>query len=136
MEQILKNKNLRATPFREEVLEIFLKNQHAISVSYIEEQLNEFDRITLYRTIKSFKKNGVIHEIALPGDVKKLALCDQVCDHDDGLHEHNHIHFQCKICKEVYCVEVDQLPEVKLPEFQIEEIEIQAKGICKNCIKS
>lgn len=135
MESILKNKKLRVTPFREEVLEVFLKNQHAISVSLIEEELGDFDRITLYRTIKSFKKNGVIHEIALPGDVKKLALCDQICNHDDGLHEHNHIHFQCKKCEEVYCVEVNQLPEIKLPGFQIEELEVQAKGICENCSK-
>src|SRR5690554_3310720 len=60
---ILRDKNLRVTPFRKEVLEIFLENEHAISIQDIEEALVEFDRITLYRTIKSFTNKGVIHEI-------------------------------------------------------------------------
>ena len=133
--KILKSKNLRATPFRKEVLSIFLQNEHAISTQDIEEALGEHDRITLYRTLKSFTKNGVIHEIAMPGDVKKMALCDPVCNHDDGLHEHRHIHFQCKKCEEVYCVEVNEFPSITLPGFQIEELEIQAKGVCAKCSK-
>lgn len=130
---ILRKKKLRATPFRKDVLDIFLKNEHAVSIQDIEDGLKEFDRITLYRTIKSFINKGVIHEIVMPGDVKKLALCDIVCDHDNGLHEHNHIHFQCKKCKEIYCVEIDDLPQLKVPGFIIEEQEIQAKGICAKC---
>lgn len=132
-EKLLRNKKLRVTPFRKEVLSIFLKNDHAISAQHIEEELGEHDRITLYRTIKSFIQKGVIHEIVMPGDVKKMALCDPVCDHDQGLHEHNHIHFQCRKCDEIFCVEVDELPEVELPDFKIEEVEFQAKGVCKNC---
>jgi Fur family ferric uptake transcriptional regulator len=132
--EILKNKQLRITPFRKEVLSIFLNNEHAISAQDIEETLGEHDRITLYRTIKSFIKNGVIHEIVMPGDIKKMALCDLVCDHDEGLHEHNHIHFQCSKCQEVFCVEVNEFPDIRLPGFKIEELEIQAKGICKNCL--
>lgn len=132
-EKILKNKNLRVTPFRKEVLSIFLKNDHAISSQFIEESLGEHDRITLYRTIKSFINKGVVHEIVMPGDVKKMALCDPVCDHSDGLHEHNHIHFQCNKCEEVYCVEINALPTIQLPDFQIDELEVQAKGICKKC---
>lgn len=133
-EGILKKKNLRVTPFRKEVLAIFLKNEYAISIQNIEDELKDFDRITLYRTIKSFTNKGVIHEIVMPGDVKKLALCDGVCDHDNGLHEHDHIHFQCRKCEEVYCVETEEhLPQVKVPGFIIEEQEIQAKGICLKC---
>lgn len=130
---ILRKKKLRVTPFRKEVLGIFLRNEHAISIQDIEDALKNFDRITLYRTIKSFTNKGVIHEIVMPGDVKKLALCDGVCDHDNGLHEHNHIHFQCRKCEEVYCVEIDELPQLKVPGFIIEEQEIQAKGICEKC---
>ncbi|PKR81854.1 transcriptional repressor [Brumimicrobium salinarum] len=131
--EILRNKNLRVTPFRKEVLTIFLENEHAISIQDIEESLVEFDRITLYRTIKSFTNKGVIHEIVMPGDIKKLALCDRVCDHDSGLHEHNHIHFQCRKCEEIFCVEPLDFPEIKIPGFTIEEQEIQAKGVCNKC---
>ncbi|MDX1651213.1 MAG: transcriptional repressor [Brumimicrobium sp.] len=134
-EEILKRKNLRITPFRKEVLQLFLKYDHAISTQDIEEQLGDFDRITLYRTLKSFIQNGVIHEIVMPGDIKKMALCDSVCDHDEGLHEHNHIHFQCKQCEEIFCVEVEHLPTISLPDFRVDELEIQARGICPKCTK-
>lgn len=133
-EKILKEKRLRITPFRKEVLQIFIENEHAISAQDIEKSLGEHDRITLYRTIKSFINKGVIHEIVMPGDVKKMALCDPICSHDDGLHEHNHIHFQCKKCEEIYCVEVEKLPNIKLPHFEIDEIEVQARGTCKVCL--
>ena len=132
-DKILKNKHLRITPFRKDVLSIFLKNDHAISAQDIEDDLGEHDRITLYRTLKSFVKNGVIHEIVMPGDIKKMALCDPVCDHNEGLHEHNHIHFQCTNCEEVFCVEVNSFPKIEIPGFQIDELEVQAKGICKSC---
>lgn len=130
---ILKEKRLRATPFRKKVLNIFLKNNNAIAVSDIEESLGEHDRITLYRTIKSFTEKGIIHEIVMPGDVRKLALCNPVCKGGEGLHDHNHIHFQCKKCDEVFCVEVNQFPDLYLKDFQIDNIEIQATGICKKC---
>lgn len=130
---ILKEKKLRSTPFRKEVLELFLQNEHAISIQDIEEQLGDHDRITLYRTIKSFIEKGIIHEIVMPGDIRTLALCDDVCGHDKGVHEHQHIHFQCRKCEKVFCVETSSLPKIELPGFTIEEKEIQARGVCDKC---
>lgn len=130
---ILKEKKLRNTPFRKEVLELFLQNDHAISIQDIENQLGEHDRITLYRTIKSFIEKGIIHEIVMPGDIKMLALCDDVCEHEDGIHNHQHIHFQCRKCEKVFCVETTHIPAIDLPGFTIEEKEIQAKGVCDKC---
>lgn len=132
-EQILKDKRLRVTPFRKRVLEVFLRNANAIAVSDIEDQLGEHDRITLYRTIKSFTEKGVIHEIVMPGDIRKLALCSPVCSGGEGHHEHNHLHFQCQQCKEVYCIELHHFPAIELDGFDIKSFEIQASGTCKKC---
>ena len=132
-EFILKQKKMRLTPFRIKVLEVFLSNNQAISVSQIETHIGEHDRVTLYRTIKSFTEKGVIHEIVMPGDVKKLALCNISCDGGDGHREHNHIHFQCRSCEEVFCVEVDELPKIELKDFQVEEVEVQMRGLCEAC---
>ena len=118
--QLLKDKRLRLTSFRKEVLQVFMDNDKAISVSDIEDALNNFDRITLYRTIKSFIEKGLIHEIVMPGDVKKLALCPMECHHEAGAHEHSHVHFQCKKCKEIFCVDVPALPKISLPNYQID----------------
>ena len=59
IENLLKNKNLRLTPFRKEVLEVFTSSPNAISIGDIEDNLKQFDRITLYRTIKSFIENNL-----------------------------------------------------------------------------
>lgn len=133
MEELLKSRKLRVTDFRLAVLDIFDQNKHAVSMEQIEASLGEFDRITLYRTIKSFIEKGIIHEIVMSGDIKKLALCDDSCESHDHAHHHQHVHFRCKKCEEVFCEDVDNFPNLGLSGFQIDSIEIQAQGICKNC---
>lgn len=128
---LLKDKNIRNTPFREDVLTIFKNSNFALSLQNIEENLNNHDRITLYRTLKTFKEKGVIHEIALPNEPIKYALCEHNCS--DEHHQHNHIHFKCINCEEVFCKDVKELPQINIPNFSITEIEISAKGICENC---
>jgi Fur family ferric uptake transcriptional regulator len=127
----LKDKKIRSTPFREEVLAIFKSSNYALSLQSLEEKLDKHDRITLYRTLKTFKEKGVIHEIALPNEPIKYALCKKNCSDDH--HHHNHIHFKCNNCEEVFCKDVKELPKIIIPNFNITELEISAKGICENC---
>lgn len=129
-----KQKGIRKTSFRQEVLDVFLRNENAITVSQIEESIGTHDRITLYRTIKTFIEKGLIHEIVMPGDIKKLALC-QDCDHShehQHSHQHEHVHFHCEKCNEVICVS-NELPAIVLKGYQIDSIEIQAHGVCPKC---
>lgn len=131
METLLKNKKLSATPFRKEVLEIFSKNKNAIPLSVIEKGLKNYNRITLYRTIKIFLEKGLIHEIAISGTDVNYAICKDECS--DHTHQHKHVHFKCSECKIISCIEIDNLPSINLPEYEIEEIEIQLKGVCSGC---
>jgi Fur family ferric uptake transcriptional regulator len=130
-ENKLKHKKLRVTDFRLAVLGIFEQFDNAITLTQIEENLAQFDRITLYRTIKVFKEKGLVHDIVLPGDVKKMALCEDDCDADH--HEHQHIHFLCRICQEVYCVDLVEFPSIGLDGFRVDSIDIQASGTCAKC---
>ena len=129
--ELLKSKKLNVTDFRLSVLNIILKAENAVALEQIETGLGNFDRITLYRTIKSFKEKGIIHEIVLPDSTKKLALCSDGCDGHD--HQHEHIHFHCENCKEVYCIDIPKFPEIELSGFSVSQVEIQAKGRCSNC---
>jgi len=131
MENLLKNKKLSETPFRKEVLAIFTKYNNAIPLSIIEKELNDYNRITLYRTIKVFLEKGIIHEISLNGNISNYAICKEKCD--TTTHYHQHIHFKCSNCEIVFCVEVDKFPTIELPEYTIDHLEIQATGLCKNC---
>ncbi|MFD1551097.1 hypothetical protein DNU06_04135 [Putridiphycobacter roseus] len=132
MENLLTKKNIRVTDFRTSVLEIFLKYKNAISITVIEENLEKYDRITLYRTIKTFLKKGLIHEINVAGESTKLALCGQECMPDN--HQHNHLHFHCNQCLNVYCLPIPDPHKVELKNFKIDEYEIIASGTCNNCL--
>lgn len=133
MENLLKLKGLRVTPFRLSVLDVFSRYSNAIDTSLIENSLENFDRITLYRTLKTFLEKGLIHEIVMPGDIKKLALCKEECHSHDHEHNHQHLHFRCDNCQEVFCLEIKNFPEIKYPKFKIMNLEFQGSGLCSEC---
>jgi len=133
MKNLLKSKKLSETPFRKEVLAIFSNYENAIPMSVIEQDLKDYNRITLYRTIKIFIEKGVIHEIAMSGAASNYALCQDCCSSDQ--HQHQHIHFKCSQCEMVSCVQVTEFPSLTIPHYQIEQLEIQASGICKSCLE-
>jgi Fur family transcriptional regulator, ferric uptake regulator len=133
MENFLRSKKLRVTPFRVAVLEVFSRHKNAVDIDQIEKSLKEFDRITLYRTVRTFIEKGLIHEIVMPGDIKKLALCKDECSGAGQEHHHQHLHFKCDICEEVYCLELVHFPEIKYPKFKIIHLEIQGSGVCQSC---
>ena len=134
IEKTLKNKNLRVTLFRKEVLEIFVNTPNAVSMADIERELKNFDRITLYRTIKSFIEKGVIHEIYMDGDDKKMALCPEHCSSEKHNHNKQHLHFKCKVCHNTFCIDLDETPEITVPNFVLDDINIQASGACEGCL--
>jgi len=130
---ILKKHSLRKTPFRLEVLSIFLKNAtKGISPGFIEDAIKDFDRITLYRTLKTFEKSGLIH-IAIDGsNDTKYALCHDDCS------EHNHLddhaHFLCTQCEETSCLENVVQPQITLPpNYKLSSAHLALTGICNNC---
>lgn len=130
--KLLREKGLRATPFREKVLWIFEKQASAIDMEILENELGEFDRITLYRTLRSFIDKGIIHEIMMPGETKKMAICNESCN-DTFYHNHEHVHFKCKVCNQISCLELKEYPEIRLRNYIVESTEIQAVGVCEQC---
>lgn len=131
MKEILRANKLSETPFRKEVLSVFEKYKSAISMAMIENSLNSYNRITLYRTIKVFLEKGIIHEIKISGEVSNYALCSEACTVKG--HSHQHIHFKCKKCEMIYCVSIEKFPLISLSNYQIDQLEIQALGTCENC---
>jgi len=132
MEKLLKAKNLSETAFRKEVLSILLHHKNAIKLSQIEKKLKKYNRITLYRTIKTFIEKGLIHEIRINGEESSFAICkEEGCSMHQ--HKHQHVHFKCDKCNVISCVEVDEFPSVIIPNYQIGQLEIQASGLCSNC---
>ena len=132
---ILRRNNLSVTESRRKILNLFLKVDGALAHGDIERKAGErFDRVTVYRTLQTFVEKGIIHIIPTSDNSVRYALCKNNCT--EGHHHDNHIHFTCTRCDTTFCLEDVVIPEIRTPKgFSINEIEIVARGICKNCIQ-
>ncbi len=129
--EILKDNQLRVTSCRRDVLQAFLKRRIALSHADLEEALSEnYDRVTIYRTLKTFLDSDLIHKVLDDSGATKYALCI----HDVETHDHEHVHFKCLKCGQTNCIEEISLPAIELPEGYIgKEMNLLVQGTCKNC---
>jgi Fur family ferric uptake transcriptional regulator len=127
--------SLRNTPCREAVLRAFEDAGYALSQGDVEQYLvSQFDRVTIYRTLKTFLTSGMIHKVLDDQGSIKYALCKTVCWHDGHQHQHDHVHFKCVQCGQTTCLETVHIPNIPLPEHFIkQESNLLIQGICKPC---
>lgn len=131
--QILRSAGLRVTQTRLDMIGIFKSHNYAIGHSLIEDILPNVDRITIYRTLKTFEECGIIHKIMDSAGATKYALCEEICLTRDHHHDH-HIHFHCDVCDHTFCVDEVAVPDVMLPEkYKVKEKNLIITGICENC---
>ena len=129
--RLLKNHTLRVTDCRIDVLEQFYRSKHALSFKDLEEVLEEYDRVTLYRTLNSFIEKGLLHQIPSDDGFASYGLCTSECS--DQAHQHDHVHFKCNECGHIECLSEYHVPKVNLPGYQIKEQNLIVNGICKRC---
>ncbi len=131
LENILKERNIRPTAMRLLVLEELQKQPAAMSLQDMEGAFEKADRITLFRTLKTFEEKGLIHSIEDGTGATKYALCEEGCE---CAPEDMHVHFYCNTCRETWCLPESKVPDMTLPDrFKAEEVKLLVKGICGNC---
>ncbi len=132
LEKILQNNGIRPTAMRLLVLDFLTNKKAAVGISDLEKNFENSDRITLYRTIKTFEENKLIHSINDGTGVTKYALCEEGCECD--IHHDLHVHFHCRVCQETFCLPKYKIPVIPLPSnFKQEEANLVVKGICSKC---
>lgn len=131
----LKEYRLRQTDCREEVLDIFMSKDYALAHSDVENQMSEkFDRVTLYRTLKTFVDKGLIHKVLNDEGGVKYAICKDSCHNEAHQHHHDHVHFKCNICGLTNCLEDVHIPALSLPEgYKRQETNLLVQGVCPKC---
>lgn len=132
IEQKLLAKNTNPTSMRILVYDFLEQQQVALSLTEIESQFYKADRVTIYRTLKTFEEKGIVHSIP-ENTTTKYILCHEGCD--EKTHKDWHLHFYCKICKQTTCREDFTLPRRQQTAYQIDEIRLFGKGICEQCLK-
>jgi Fur family transcriptional regulator, ferric uptake regulator len=133
---LLRHQQLRITDMRIQVLELFLSSREALSQNDLETRLSEADRITLYRTLRTFQEKGLIHKAIDGTEKQKYALCNhEHCGPDH--HNDHHAHFHCDACGKTTCVDSIPAPIIKAPEgFQVHETHLVIHGTCNLCVNS
>jgi Fur family ferric uptake transcriptional regulator len=136
IERLLRDHSLRLTQGRADILSVFLNKNVAIAHSHIEEEVDgKYDRVTIYRTLKSFLSKGIIHKVIDDSGVMHYALCDESCSESD--HQHDHIHFKCTSCGNTLCLDHVHIPKVELPKgFVFGESNYLISGTCQSCNKA
>ena len=131
-EKQLEIRNIKPTAMRELVLKVLSEQISAISLADLEQKFEKADKVTLYRTLKTFEENKLIHSIDDGTGSVKYALCKETCQcHPEDLP----VHFLCTKCKQKYCLTDVPIPSVNLPvHFALENINMVAKGICVNYV--
>jgi Fur family transcriptional regulator, ferric uptake regulator len=131
LEHMLLAKQVAPTAMRLLVLELLMKQKTAISLNDVEKGLGHVDRITVYRTLKTFEKKGLIHLVA-DGTVSKYALCADACTINQ--HFDNHLHFYCTTCGKTSCVPEVKVPHVALPaQYKMDDVSLMGRGVCYPC---
>lgn len=131
-EHILRQNKLRRTDVRMGVLKVFLNHEEALSHNDIEDQFDQIDRITLYRTLRTFEEKGIIHKALDGSEKQKYALCAEECSEHD--HQDEHPHFYCFRCNRTVCLSEVSLPEIKLPPgYRLQQAQVVLQGICEEC---
>ncbi len=130
----LKEFDLRHTGCREDILASFQTYSHALSHGDLENLFGErFDRVTIYRTLKTFVEKGIIHKVLDDEGGTKYALCRSTeCTHEE--HHHDHVHFKCLSCGNTTCIESVHIPKISLPEgYRLSDINMLMQGTCPMC---
>ena len=132
IKQLLKPYGLKLTLPRLKLLEIFLSNNKAVTYGELLRLTEEtFDRITIYRTLKSFEDLGIIHRILGINSSPNYAL-SAISSIKEIYHQH--LHFSCIKCGGVYCLNDQLVPAVTLPEiYKVLSLNMIVIGICEKC---
>lgn len=134
VETFLRESGLRRTPVRVGVVEVLTKAGRPLSVTQILGKLRGVDSVTVYRTMETFEKKGIVHKVRSDDRSWLYAIGSA-----EKTHEHKHPHFVCDDCGKVQCMETAVIPDefvagLKLERgFEVTYPEVVLHGVCPNC---
>ena len=109
-----------------------VEKEIALALTDIENAFIKSDRTTLYRTLKTFEENGIVHQIDDGTGTAKYAICEEHCNCE--LEQDLHLHFHCNSCDETVCLTEHKIPHINLPEgYKAKDVNLVVKGICDKC---
>lgn len=127
---ILKEKKLRVTLPRVEILRVLKLSSKPVTVFEIHSKVNDqgFDLATVYRTINSFLEKNLVTDIDFKDDYKRYELI---------IDRHHHHHIVCRKCGKVENVDIcltDKMEqEVEKKGYRDITHSLEFFGVCELC---
>ena len=133
-QKFLRDKGMKATALRRQVLGLFFERQEPMSHADISRRLTALgptpDKVTLYRVLSAFSDAQIVHEILGTDGTVRFCLHKSSLDRCPG----NHPHFLCRECGRALCLHEQRLPRVEVPEGTIiEGKQFLIFGLCPQC---
>ena len=130
-EDILREAGLYSTKARVRILEVLAQAGRPLDKNEIARKLGEGgpDEVTVYRTIESFCKRGLVHKVFAGGRACRFELahnCGQVQCHP---------HFTCRSCGVTQCLVGVTMPLVKglKKGYRLLRQQVRLEGVCPGC---
>ena len=129
--EFLEEVGLRPTEIRLDVLRLLFNEGRPLSHGEVQERLKEgTDRVTLYRTLSSLERVGLVHRVL--GIDGAWRFCAHRPDHPGC--PGNHPHFLCLDCGLMVCLPDQPLPRVDVPPgYFVAGKQLVVYGRCPAC---
>ena len=126
---LLKKSGLSITPLRKEVLAFLLENEVS-SLDDIKKNIKEFDRVTLYRTVKVLIKFKIINELSFENK-KFLSLNRNINKSSDSFEQS--VYFYCMYCNNLTFLNNKIISFDITPDYEVHQSESVISGKCNLC---
>lgn len=126
-EMSLREKNIKPTSIRLDILELLLRSTTHPSADHIyltlKDRVPTLSKTSIYNTLHLLESHDL---------VQKVLIEEESVRYDANLDCHSH--FLCRSCRQVYDLEEDisQLPSLH-EGFLVEKRQVYYQGICPNC---
>lgn len=128
---MLQTAGLYRTRHRVTIINVLLKAGRPLSQDQIANRSGEkhFDKVTIYRTLESLVKVGLVHKAFMHKRASHFELANQCTE------KQCHPHFTCTNCGETHCLTEISLPMSASPHkgFVIVRQRVLLEGLCPEC---
>ncbi len=128
---MLKAAKLYCTKSRVAILKVLMTTDKPMSHEQIARRLGKksFDKVTIYRTLESLLKVGLLHKVFIDKRAWHFELARNCTE------SQCHPHFTCTNCGSTHCLTEISLPMAQSPSkgFVINRQQVRLEGLCPAC---
>ena len=128
---MLKAAKLYCTKVRVAILKVLMRTDKPLSQEQIARRLGKksFDKVTIYRTLESLLKVGLVHKAFMEKRACHFELAHNCTE------SQCHPHFTCTHCGSTHCLTEISLPMAQSPHkgFVIHRQQVRLEGLCPAC---